>query len=580
MIIASPDLARVLALPERDPPTPDARPLPPSRRPCRCADLGRECPTMLTGTQVAALEELRAGSSQGRGLFAAMAPGSGKTALGLLGPVVTGLFPAVLLLPSRDVDQVLAEREWWGGHLRVPFIRTVRSDAETATVAFDPSVLWLVPYEILARPAATDLLDRLAPRLLMADESHRLRRRGQSVTVRRVLGRIAKAPETVFASWTGTPTAKSVADFSHLLAFALRRGSPLPLDVAVVQQWAECFDHDPHTGAGRDLVGEFASYLRPGEEPRDGLRRRMYRTAGVVGSPDGSLDLLPPLSLKVLHVPLEARPALALARLDKEWCLPSGEELTLATEVWQARTELLCGFHYRWHWDDPPSAELLRRWLDARAAWHRELRGRLQHRSRPGLDSEALVEAAMLAGTIPSSDRFEAWREVRDLVPTPETVPVWLDDSWMAEVVALARRERALVWFTHRAVGERLADHLPVFHEGDGVVPALRKMGAPPAALSIRSCGQGVDGLQRLYSVAVTACPYQSGEGWEQKLARLHRRGQDREVAHWVVARDAEYLARAAGECRYQRQMVGFEQRLLAARGLAEALACAEREAA
>lgn len=567
MILMTPDLRRILDLPERDPPAPeplDLPPLPPGQA-CACAAMGRRCLTRLFGAQRAALEELAANL----GLFGMLAVGSGKTMLSILAPVVLELTPAVLLLPPGQIEQTIEEAVWIGQHARVPRLYHVRSGAEEphpvggAPGTDDGVILYLLPYSVLSRPEASDLLERLDPRFVEADEIHRLKHRTSAGT-KRVMRCLADDASRVFAGWSGTPMGRSINESFHLMAFTLREGSPLPLDVAVAASWAECFDSGQ---PAEQLVGAFAEYLQPGEDPREGLCRRMFRTKGVIASVESAAELLPPLRFRIEHLEVSREVRRALEQLERTWTTPLGEELCMAAEVWQCRTELLCGFHYRWVWPPGTTVPLVEAWLEARSAWHKELRGRLAQRSRPGLDSPALIASAMEVGKIPSSEAYERWRQARATLPEPRVEPVWIDDSWIAGVVAEARRERALVWFTHDAVGRKLADHLPVFWEAEGMVPALRR--APTAAaLSIRACGTGVDGLQRLYDRQIVCCPYASGEGWEQLLGRLHRVGQEREVETVVYDRDLEFLQTAIERAFFVRKTLGLQRKLLIASGL------------
>lgn len=577
MILVSRDLNRILSLPERDPPAPDPWQIPKATTPCACRSMGRDCLTSLFGVQRAALEEMRTNL----GLFGMISVGCGKSAVGLLAPLSMRRTPAVLLLPPGQVQQTVEESAWIGQHLKVPRLYVVASGAKSPVrqadvVGTDPTFeLYLVPYSALSRPEATDLLDRLAPRLIIADEAHKLRHTDSSTTGR-VLRYLADHDAEdleigcCFVCWSGTLTSKSLNDYVHLAAFSLREGSPLPLDFPTAMQWAECFD------AGQDserLVGAFAEYVKPGEDPREAFRRRLFRTAGVIASTASASENLPPSVFEILDLGIPEETQEALRVLDATWALPSvdgkpGEELTLATEIWQSRTELLCGFHYRWVWPDSISEDDRQRWTVSRAEWHREMRGRLSRSKRAGRDSPKLLEDAMRAGVIPSSEVFERWNLVNSEVPAPDTVPTWLGDSWIDRLAAFAIKRRALVWFTHDAVGQKLKKHMPVYAEAHGLVAELRTLKAPAVALSIKACGQGVDGLQRLYEQQIVCCPFSSGEGWEQLLGRLNRKGQENVVRTYILRRDAEFVASALETAKYVRKTMGQEQKLLISSGL------------
>lgn len=594
-ITATPDLVRILALPERDPPEPTPWEIPPEAfvAPCACLAMGRKgCLKKLFGVQRAVLEEMR----RSRGVFGLLSVGGGKTLCGLLAPIALNVDRAIMLLPVGQVDQTVNEWRWVGQHLRVPRLYVMRSaavkDAEGRLVPAEPEravpnpdfeppgidlevTLTLLPYSVLQQQESTDVFDRLRPKAIIADEGHRLQHR-TSASTKRVVLYLAQNAECRFVIWSGTLISRSVSLYYHLAAFALEEGSPLPMDTAVAATWAACFD----AGANAEIeVGAFADYLKPGEDPREGLRRRMFRTAGVVASFESASELLPAMRYEIFEMELDPRVKDAIRRLETTWTTPGGEELTQAVEVWAARTELLCGFYYRWVWEAGTTQGEAEEWQRARSQWHKELRGRLSGRTRPGFDSPGLIEGAMLrgplAGGIPSSEAFEIWREVKDRVRPPRTEAVWIDSSWIDALVARARQHRSLLWFTHRAVGEHLAKLMPTFHESAGLVDTLRKEPVA-AALSVQSCSEMIDGLQYLYNEQDVICPVSSGSRLEQLLGRLHRKGQEREVITRFPARDLRYLADALERCMAYGRDMGLEQKLLLGTGLERALAWVE----
>ncbi len=331
--------------------------------------MGRDCLRRLFGTQRASLEAMR----ESQGLFGLLAVSAGKTILSLASQgACGGRTPAVMLLPKGQLDQTIAECRWAGGHLRVPRLYVVRAGGEVERAMTDAEepcgtdvslIMYLLPYSVLQQPEQALILDRLKPRLIVADRT--------AATTKRVLRYLAdNIGEVTFIIWSGTLTDRSLMEIFHLAAFALREGSPLPLDVAVAASWAECFD------AGKDAsyeVGAFADYLKPDEDPREGLQRRIFRTPGVIASFEASSELLPPLRFVVEDMEVSAAVRDAVKKLEASWTTPGGEELTMATEVWQAKTELLCGFYYRWVWAPGTTAADAEEWMDARCRWHRKL---------------------------------------------------------------------------------------------------------------------------------------------------------------------------------------------------------------
>lgn len=583
----SPDLDRVLALPRRaplDPSSPRAealvqvmterlrRPDRPPGSPCGCAALGRRrCLDRLLPVQAQALWEL---GLRG-GLLGPIGVGQGKTCLDVLAPVVVrDCRLAVLLVPPGLVEQLVREYLAWGEHFAVPDL--LLADGREFRQGPPRQRTRVVAYSTFSLAGSTDLLERLAPDLVVADEAHCLRRREAARTGRALRYLAEHHPDVRFACWSGTLVARSLRDFAHLSAFALGKGSPLPVDPDEVEVWAQATDPSPwprQAGALRRLCA-------PGEPLREAVRRRLVETPGVVAasSPGGAQASVALRERRPLPVPDAVWKALLPVRAT--WTRPDGEELVDALSVARCAGELACGFYYRWVFPGDPDPRLVWEWFKARRDWHRELREVLgaaaPHMDSPMLCAKAAVRAYQLprySGDLPTwrAASWPRWRELRHSV-RHETEVVWID-KWLAEDAAeWARSERGVVWYSHDAFGRAVAEAagLPLHCGGpgdDGSLAAER--GDRSVVASLRSHGSGRDGLQRLFSTCLVANPPGSGDAWEQLVGRLHREGQEADEVAVHVYRHTEELRaavdRAIEEAKYVREVTGSPQKLLLA---------------
>jgi len=572
----SPDLNRVASLPRRDPPALDGvegaalvelavRRWGRGPRSCACASMGRTCITRPFPIQAWALHE----ASLVGGLLAPIVVGGGKTFLDIMvAMAVPGCRQAVLLIPPGLREQLRREYLAIAEHFHVPSIVM----GEWGAIQPGRPVVHVVAYSQFSRPESTDILERLAPDLVVADEAHKLRHR-ETATVGRVLRYWVRHPGTRLCAWSGTLTARSLRDFAHLAALSLRTGSPLPLDPAVVEEWALAVDPSDWPSP----PGKLGATL--GLPVRRGLHRRIVETLGVVSS-TGSATNIPMRILERVPPDVPAAVGEALNELRLRWVRPDGEELVEMLEVARSAQELACGFFYRWKFPHGEPEWLILEWFAARKEWHRELRHRLATRSA-FMDSPFLcTQAAMRAwGDLPpeagrptwKATSWPRWRDVRDRVH-PESEAVWIDD-WLAQDAAdWARGRRGVVWYRHGAFGARVAAlaGLPRHGGGPGAeTRILAERGDRGIVASIKAHGTGRDGLQKLFSEQLVANPPASGAEWEQLLGRLDRPGQRAaEVVTWVY-RHAPELAdavdAATAKACYIQEVLHGAQKLLRA---------------
>lgn len=547
----SDDLRRILNLPRRPPPSAEELSLKAAslkqrlgkhNPACICRKRwNARCATDLRPVQAWALSE----AEEMEGLFGPIGVGHGKTLLDLLTPLVMRSRRAVLLLPSSLKRQVL-DKDWhyYGEHWKLPNLSTGRW--------FDPNLptLYVIGYEELSGSKQTDLLERLKPDLVIADEAHSVSRRTAART-KRFLRHFTQNPGTRLCCWSGTLTKRALTDYAHLADLSLHDSSPVPRWWPTVEEWSMHLDP-----INRSLdEGALRKFCEGGETAREGLRRRTTETKGVVSSAD---DVSCEASLVITPIKLEvpAEISKAIQTVAASWDRPDGEALVDPLSVMRCLRELSCGFFYRWRWPQGESQQVIDRWLQVRKDWHRELRERLK-RGGAHMDSPLLLTKAAIRwlngythierdanghetarreippqtkhGPLPTweSEHWASWEQVRNTAQ-PETEAVWLNDFMVDRCARWLNDGPGICWFEFGALEQRLRASAPgvVLGAGDDAsrrVLALR--GDESACLSIRSHGTGKN-LQAFHRNLV-AVPPADGATWEQLLGRTHRQGQE-----------------------------------------------------
>lgn len=494
------------------------------------------------------------------GIFGSMSVGSGKTIVSILAVDALNAKLAVLLVPPQLRNQLLyRDIPYYGKHLHLEGILPR---------------LKIVAYSELSSPRKAEILDELKPDLIIADEAHNLRDKG-SARSKRFLRYFKDNPNTKFVALSGTMTRRSILDYAHLIQLALKDGSPIPRGFRERKDWAEALDvsDDPMPpGQLINLCNESDVY--EGEQPgcqesvRRGFRRRLVETVGVVSTSEDALGTSLIIQALYPEVPNHLQSRLQSLRLAGEH---EGEVVEDSMALYRIGKQLSCGFYYRWVWpDDKPDYE----WLEARANWHRELRGLLSH-NRKGLDSPFLVATAAVDGRI-ETKFWKPWSLVKDR-PAPPVEAVWLDDFlikecdvWKEEI--LKTNESGVIWYEFASFGERLALalKLPFFGPGDEASKRLTTVDASKDRVivaSIAAHGEGKN-LQMYSRMLVTSAP-SSGKTWEQLCGRLHRPGQESDdviVSMFLHTEEGKNcFDNATKEARYVEQSQGMRQKLLLA---------------
>lgn len=517
--------------------------------------------------------------------------GWGKTLVSMLAADAMGARRPLLLIPPAMRASFEAARREYSASFRIP------------------SNLRVLAYSQLSTSASTDMLDRLAPDVIVADEAHNLRHMDAARTKR--VSRYLKKNRGTRCVWaSGTLTSKSIRDYAHLAEWALGTGSPAPLTTHYpqLQAFAAVLDAKPVKARGDERynapaqVSDFVIFapLFPdwkdwSNEPEDAdaesetsevvctprvrqarrlFRERLVSTPGVVTTSEASVGAALNFIERTIDLPEVV--AYHLNQLELTWTRPDGEELQTAIEKWRCGRQLTQGFYYRWTW---PDGVVDKAWMATRSAWHREVRAIVQ-RNEPHLDSPMLVARAARRALNNHEDPGPLAKEtallqaLEDWLPhstkrwgrlrTPPTETVWIHDYVLRDALAWVEdNPTGLVWYEDNAVGSKLAElGLQVY--GSGRNPediAGRHAGALSAF--VHSDGKN---LQKHSANLLLSTP-PNGKTMEQLVSRTHRAGQMEDTVtvefyhHTEPAKKA--IAEARNDARYIQDTTGVGQRLV-----------------
>lgn len=465
-------------------------------------------------------------AAQNSGGFFNVGVGQGKTLASFLIHDAIEAFRTVLLVPAQLKTKTLEiDLPELQQHFKLPPI--YRADEYQGQGG-----VFVIGYEELSETKASDLLDKIRPDCIVADEAHKLRNAGAARTKRFL--RFTRKNPCKFVAMTGSAMSKSILDFAHLIELALGKNSPLPIDYPSKAQWSDCIDK------GNTAIGALALLCDDHESAREGFQRRFRETPGVIATIESAAQQ--PIELRLFRISPPAPVLSALQALDKDWAY-DGEEYSLTLEVLRVERELVQGFFYRPVW---PNGIKDQEWLLKRNAWQKAIRTRLKHTNRTGQDSPALLEALAEEG-LWTPPEWVDWLGVRDRPePERETVEIsrWLVDqcfAWKSN-----SDQPGIIWVDSPVVGEWLEQAGITFY-GEGEDDAVNEVadywlkqkqagstqGQPTIALSMRSHGTGKN-LQA-WSRNLVLYPPASSEAWEQMIGRTHRPGQMDEVVSFDV---------------------------------------------
>lgn len=500
------------------------------------------------------------------GLLGSLGVGSGKTLISMLAPVVLEAERPVLIVPASTRDEKTMRvdipnlSEHWQLHER--FLRAYTSPKDFRKTC-------ILSYEELSREGQADIFKKIVPDLIILDECHRVKNK-KSAVWKRLERWFNEYPQTKLVALSGTITARSLRDYAHIAALALKDGSPLPHRWMDLEDWADCLDEGVDDDS-RPGPGALEVFCEKGENHREGFRRRLVETPGYVSTaaPDVSASLI------IQEKPVTVPPSIMKAFEDMRstWETPGGDLIMTGIEFAAHIAELINGFYYRWKW---PNDEVDYEWLAARKAWRKFVRDTIKASGtgRVGgahYDTEQQVASAVLLGKLSCFDNeYQNWRSIRKRV-SPETEAVWISE-YMVDVAEHWLKqphkphEAGIVWTAHRALLEKLRERIaPLGLRAYGAGEQDIIFETKNCVASIDAHGEGKNLQQhhaRMLYLTVPASP----KAWEQSLGRCHRQGvvADEVNVEVILACAETWMAfeRARRGANYIEQTTGQKQRL------------------
>lgn len=436
-----------------------------------------------------------------------------------------------------------------------------------------PTKLTIISYETLQSAKNAELLFQLLPDLIILDECQALRnpKAARTRRVHRYISRTREIGHRVsVAAMSGTVTKNSIKDYAHILAWCHPEGCPVPLHYPRVVEWSNAIDaRVPEQN--RVEPGALSQFCAQGENIRQGFRRRLVETPGVLaseGSPFGGGEE-PGIEIHEVPFgvpPIEIREAFDNLRESME--TPGGDEISDQLSLWRHASSLAQGFYLRWLWANGEMDDHDIEWLMKRKAWKKFVRDTLKY-NRRDLDSEKQVALACEQGHY-DAQLYREWVEIRDVRygrPGPPTEAVWISDWYLNKVkhFIAGKRDKFLLWTRHPDVGERLAEMLdvPYFGAGsEGVEDCT-----DTCVLSIQSHGTGRN-LQHFNHNFFVAPPL-GGNRFEQTMGRTHRPGQTADTVYYYMSLHCRELylgfQQAIDDSRYAYETTGTDQKLIKA---------------
>ena len=486
-------------------------------------------------------------SDYGR-LFVDAPPGSGKTILSFLLPVVCNLQRPLLVIPAALREDTRRKFRQAQLHWRVkPFE--------------------VLSYSQISCDRDNELLDRIRPDGIILDEAHLLANLDSGRT--RKLRRWIEEHDPQVFPMSGTPYKDSLDDVAHVMGWSLKEFSPMPRHRPTLYRWRQAIDPDMPEQDRKMAAGIAKLERLPGvasDTWADRIRKRVRSTPGYAWVEDLYEG---PLAIASCEAPYEPACLAVLREMRATGLRPDGEPIEDGLEMWRHAVELWFGYWGKW--DPPPPQE----WRVARRDWCRFV--------RKALESETECDTPMaIANAIdrldprfaPGSAALREWRAQR---PTYDVVPVaeWIRKESPALDYAtrwLYEHPNGLIWMRHVPAAKWFARALevPYFGEGQG------ESGAPcvedhegAAVLSVDANVLGRN-LQFRWRDNLVLAPPSCGVMLNQLIARTHRIGQQGEVTIQIVSPPGD---KALGKAVKDLQQLvgplqGSRQKLLVGMGL------------
>jgi hypothetical protein len=521
---------------------------------------------------------------KGAGLVGAIGVGHGKTLIGLLASraltrsehfdVEVGPYETLYLTPAALRESVQNQIDEHKPHFQIdPYVH-VKSYGELSHHKRGPK-----------------MLDKIAPKLVILDEAHKVSN-ADSARTGRLLSYLDDHPSVCLVAMSGTLTNKSIEDYRHFLYHALGgQNTPLPNSYHHFESWSRVLDpqsgRPDHAksydwerleplelvyGEGRGLTDVYPLDERR-ERAREAYLERFKTTPGVVKTTTSAAQCS--LRIRSLDTPdVPEHVESELTDLEETWAIWDNgeidEEVDDPLSFYRKRRNLLAGFYYRRDWSiEPFNGTVDKGLVRARREWNQIERELVSH-GPDDVDSPYFAREAVKEGRLDHRrdvmEAWNAWKDHRDK-PWPPSEGIRVSDYLLDHAIERARSSdrSTIIWYAQKEIARWLEEKgVEVYWAGERN-PEDAPDDADVIACSTEAHRKGKNLQSFSHNIVLT--PMGSGTAWEQLIGRTHRPGQSADevlvdiYAHCEPYRDA--LGRAIEEAQFKRQTEGSRQKLL-----------------
>lgn len=509
---------------------------------------------------------------------------------------------SMLFVPSQVYDQLTRTDIPWARKmvgLQVPFhiLGGRNLEDRRRMAASGKKGCYILPYSLLSTrdseallggdkenpPANKRGIAGIRPDLMIFDEAHNIKNPKAARTQR--VRRYMSAAQPAVVALSGTITSKSITDYHHLIAAALKGLCPLPQSDALATNWSYVLDPEkPGADYGNRSAGktgpltplvDWARKHFPDEEIPNGVpgfrkayKLRLTSTPGVVATGDAEIGVSLTMHNEAVPKFKQHRDWQKLedlmTQVEDEWITPSGDEIEEGFHKWRYLNELSSGFYYRLRW--PEVEELVAKGLseeeatiylqlaldhhEARQEFAPMLRRWIEYKGKPGMDTPLLVTSNMAhhGKTQVGAELYGLWRAMKDLefegMPERISEPIRICDykvahaaDWAAKLIKSTKgNQGGIIWFHHKEIGVWLVELLKaagtpyLYCPSESVKKGSNELIRDPKNVNkiiVASMGGHGTGknLQHFEHQFFAQFPRQA-DTLEQVLGRTHRNGQ------------------------------------------------------
>jgi len=356
------------------------------------------------------------------GLFAPIGVGWGKTLITLAiasKEYETGTDKILLIIPPNVYGQLVKRDIPWA-RTRIPIttpfhcLGNKSMNQRLAIAHSGRRGTYILPYSCLQTRDSREILEGIAPGLIICDEAHFLKNR-KAARTKRLMSYIDKNnPKGVCLS--GTITSKSIRDYHHLVRWCLGQGSPLPHSAVSAAEWAAAIDADAapsgaQTGPIMPLVRWAIKNFPKETIPfgvsgfRKAYRLRLTSSPGVVATGDEEIGVSLLIENRPATQKMKEKTKCLIKKVEDDFITPNGDPIDHAIHAWKYLYELSHGFWHRLSWPTVESLakrkritnkkaegliEAAKKHHDAHCEYLSLLRSWLNNTNRPGLDTKSV----------------------------------------------------------------------------------------------------------------------------------------------------------------------------------------------